>query len=454
MSFPAYASCKPSGIEWLGDIPEHWALAPLKRQTSILLSNVDKKSVVGQVPVRLCNYTDVYYQETIQPDTTFMRATATSEQVEKFTLREGDVLLTKDSEDPADIGVPAYVDIDMPGVLCGYHLAMLRPHAETNGAFIKRYIESGEARHYFHGRANGLTRYGLGKSALGELPITFPPLSEQRAIAAFLDRETLRIDRLIKKQERLIKLLEEKRQAEISHAVTKGLNPNAPMKDSGIEWLGKIPEHWSFSSFKHVCSKIIDCKNRTPDHDPNGEYFVVRTTCIKGGKFYSKGGYQTNLSNFIEWTKRGEPNDGDVLFTREAPTGEAAIAPSDLRFCLGQRMMCLRPNRNKVTQKFLLYCVYGPLVREMIGAKSKGSTVGHLRVEEIAGLPLLTPSIEEQIAITQHLEGVLGKLDQTQKKCSLAIKRLTEHRSALISAAVTGKIDVRGLIDIESEEAA
>lgn len=144
--YRAYPEYKPSGMEWLGDIPEGWEATKLKFVAQVSASNVDKKSKVGERPVQLCNYTDVYYSETIEANANFMKATATQEQVDKFTLRAGDTIITKDSEDPADIAVPAFVSKDLNGVVCGYHLSIIRPFNPINGQYIKRCFECGFAR--------------------------------------------------------------------------------------------------------------------------------------------------------------------------------------------------------------------------------------------------------------------------------------------------------------------
>lgn len=220
MSLPRYPEYRPSGVEWLGEVPGHWEVKRLKQACHVFPSNVDKKSHDGETPVSLCNYTDVYYNETITADIEFMAATASTDQIAKFTLRAGDTIITKDSETADDIAIGAHVPADLPGVVCGYHLSMIRPLADTNGAFVKRLFDSTYVRSCVAVRANGLTRVGLGQYEIDNLELPFPPPEEQQSIAAFLDRETGKIDALVAEQENLIALLKEKRQAVISHAVT------------------------------------------------------------------------------------------------------------------------------------------------------------------------------------------------------------------------------------------
>ena len=211
---------RDSGVEWLGQIPAHWEVRRLKSFATVQLSNVDKKSTEGQAAVRLCNYVDVYYNEHIGDDVAFMSATATEEQVRRFSLREGDVLITKDSESWTDIAVPAFVTQDIPDVLCGYHLAHIRPEGKCDGAYLSRGFSAVGPRDQYQIFANGITRFGLTGDAIRAGFFPFPPFSEQRAIAAFLDHETAKLDALAAKVEEAIARLKEFRIALISAAVT------------------------------------------------------------------------------------------------------------------------------------------------------------------------------------------------------------------------------------------
>ncbi|MCK2168134.1 restriction endonuclease subunit S [Thalassospira xiamenensis] len=437
MTHALYDKYKDSNIGWLGAVPSHWKVTPLfaiaserseknfGMQEDNLLSlsygHIVEKSIEtldGLLPASFETYQIVY------PDDIVMRLTDL--QNDKRSLRSAIV--------------------KAKGIITSAYLA-LNPRT-VNPAFLSYLLRAYDLTKVFYSMGGGL-RQSMKFTDVKRLPILLPEPVEQALIAKFLDRETAKIDDLVAEQERLIALLKEKRQAVISHAVTKGLNRDVPMKDSGVEWLGEIPAHWEQLRFKDVCSEIVDCKNRTPDKKDNGQYFVVRTSCVRDGKFDSRGGYFTDEESFIEWTKKGRPSSDDVLFTREAPTGEACIAPENLSFCLGQRMMYLRPDKEKTSAEFLLQSVYGPLVRSVVESKSRGSTVGHLRVGEIGELPLLLPPIDEQILIVEAIANERQKLDELYEKAQDAMRLLSERRAALVSAAVTGKIDVRGLVDTE-----
>ncbi len=218
---PSSFPMKDSGIEWLGEIPEHWEVRKLKYIASVQFSNVDKNTVEGEEPVRLCNYVDVYNNEFITDDFDFMQATATSAEIKKFTIKQGDVIITKDSESWTDIAVPAYVADQLQGILCGYHLAQICAKGQIlDGKYLFRSFASKAINYQFQVASTGITRYGLGNYWLENGLIVLPPLPEQRSIAAFLDRETARIDALVNKVNESIDGLREYRSALISAAVT------------------------------------------------------------------------------------------------------------------------------------------------------------------------------------------------------------------------------------------
>ena len=437
--YPAY---KPSGVEWLGDVPAHWEVRRLKSFTTVQLSNVDKKSAEGQQAVRLCNYTDVYYNEHIGPDIEFMPATATKEQVRRFSLRMGDVLATKDSEDWTDIAVPAVVPQDLPGVLCGYHLAHIRPGSGCDGGFLSRALAGIGPRDQYQLSANGITRYGLTGDSIRASVLPLPPLAEQRGIAAFLDRETGKIDDLVARKERLVGLLQEKRAALISRAVTRGLDSDAPMKDSGVEWLGEIPAHWEvapvYARYEVALGKMLDAKR------------------ISGA---SLGPYVRNID--VQWDKVNADNlpqmdflpqerdryrlqPGDLLVCEGGEVGRTAIWRGELDECFYQKAIHrVRPTSRRDLPRFFYYLMRSLTARGVFLAGSNPNTISHLTAVQLRHYRVVFPPLAEQRAIAAFLDRETAKLDALVAKIREAIERLKELRGALVSAAVTGRIDVR-----------
>ena len=209
-----YPAMKDSGVEWLGAVPEHWEVRRLRNTSEMRVSNVDKHAKDDEQPVRLCNYVDVYKNERIRSGMAFMRATATTDEIERFRLQSGDVLITKDSEAWNDIGVPALVEDTQDDIVSGYHLALLRPFPErVDGGYLFRALQSTAVTYQFHVEANGVTRYGLSHSAIKSVWLPLAPLPEQSAIVRYLDHVDQRIRRYIRANQKLIKLLEEQKQA-------------------------------------------------------------------------------------------------------------------------------------------------------------------------------------------------------------------------------------------------
>lgn len=440
-------------LEWGEVLPKHWQLRRLKHVCEVFPSNVDKKSYEGDPPVLLCNYTDVYYNDRITRSLQFMEATATAEQIERFSLRAGDTIITKDSETPDDIAIAAYVPEDLPGVVCGYHLAMVRPRAETSGAFIKWWFGSRSLKASVHVRANGLTRVGLGQYDLDNLVVPVPPLAEQTAIAAFLDRETGKIDALVEEQRRLIELLKEKRQAVISHAVTKGLDPNAKMKPSGAEWLGDVPEHWEVKPLKWMVSHVVDCLHTTPTYEGELLYPAIRTADVERGVLRLDQARLVSKEIYLERIQRLKPEADDVLYSREGERfGMAALVPEGVDLCLGQRMMMFRtlsPN----SPGFLMWALNSEPIYQQVLERTAGAMAPHANISDVINFRIPCPNGEEQLEIANELARITGRIDDLVSKSETTITLLGERRAALISAAVTGKIDVRATVRAETEAA-
>jgi type I restriction enzyme S subunit len=241
---------KPSGIPWLGDIPKHWEVKRLRHACEMRVSNVDKHTKQGETPVRLCNYVEVYKNERISESTRFMAATANQDECVRFRLRKGDVLITKDSEEWNDIGVPALVEYEAPDLVCGYHLALLRPRPGLLGSFLHRALDSRFIATQFHVEANGVTRYGLSQGAILGVSIPIPPPIEQQNIVNYLDAQLAARDTTIARTEREIALMQEYRTRLTADLVTGKLDvreaaaqlPAPPADPAAEENLGELLE--------------------------------------------------------------------------------------------------------------------------------------------------------------------------------------------------------------------
>ena len=270
-----------------------------------------------------------------------------------------------------------------------------------------------------------------------------PPKREQRAIAAFLDRETVKFNALVAKKEQLIELLQERRSALITHTVTKGLDPDVPMKDSGVEWLGKIPAHWDTTTLKYVAEKIVDCPHETPHYSPDGYYLVIRTSDLESGQLKLGHCLRVNEQEYLRRVRRETLKPGDIVYGREGERwGHAAIVPAHISLCLGQRMMQLRMKRMS-NSKYYMWHLNASSIYQQGSVDIFGATSPHVNVVTIRNYWLVEPPQNEQHAIAALLDRETAKIDALIAKVREAIERLKELRIALISAAVTGKIDVR-----------
>ena len=422
MNSSAATETQNNDKKWWGQIPHGWQVAKLKHIASVHLSNVDKHTIEGQESVQLCNYTDVYKNEKITSAIPFMRASASDEQIKRLSLQKSDVLLTKDSESPDDIGVPAVVSENLTGVVCGYHLAIARPQSDVAiGEFLFRVLQSEQIKRYYFSRAVGMTRYGLDKQALAETPIALPDLEEQQAIADYLDRETAKLDALIAAKERLLDLLAEKRRALITYAVTRGLNPDVSMRDSGVEWLGEIPAHWEVEFVRWLFTEINE-------RSTTGEEELLTVSHITGVTPRSEKEVYMFMAESLEGYKICQPGDL-IINTLWAWMGAMGVAVQ--KGVVSPSYHVYRPTV-QLKPRYVDYLVRMPVFAKEVTRYSKGVWSSRLRLypEEFFQIILPVPPIEEQYKIVTHLEKELSKLDRLQNALQKTIDFLQERRSS------------------------
>jgi type I restriction enzyme S subunit len=278
---------------------------------------------------------------------------------------------------------------------------------------------------------------------MGDVRVPLPPLPEQAAIVRFLDHADRRIRRYIRAKQKLIKLLEEQKQAIIHRAVTRGLDPNVRLKPSGVEWLGDVPEHWEVVALKRVLRRLVDCEHKTAPAVEQSDYRVVRTTAVRNGQLRWSGTYCTSPEAFKVWTQRALPEPGDVMFTREAPAGEACLVPDGAKVCLGQRTVLMKLRREEYDAQFLVHMIYSGPPRLRIQLASQGSTVGHFNMDDIGWMKVLVPPLAEQQSIVAAIARDTGSLTEAAERAEREIHLLREYRTRLIADVVTGKLDVR-----------
>lgn len=415
MSLPCYPEYKDSNIEWLREVPAHWEVAQLKRVLDIQ-NGADHKSVETDdgYPVIGSGGPFAYASEFIYDgESVLLGRKGTIDRPLYVTGRFWTV----------DTMYWTKVSADACGRFC-YYAALTIPfdYYSTNTALPS-----------------------MTKGVLSAHPIALPPYDEQHAIATFLDRETAKIDALIAEQEKLLALLAEKRQATISHAVTRGLNPNALLKGSGIPWLGEVPAHWLIGGLTKFIGPVVDYRGRTPTKGDAGTFLVTAKNVRNGAIDYTASEEYVDPVEANALLSRGRPEVGDVLFTTEAPLGQVAqIDRTDI--ALAQRIVKFRGIEGVLLNRFLMYWLMGSACQSRLETLATGSTALGIKASKLGMIECLVPPIPEQQKIVGHIDRQLSQFTDLEVEAVRGIDLLRERRSALISAAVTGKSDVRGAV--------
>ena len=290
-------------------------------------------------------------------------------------------------------------------------------------------------------------QWDLRYDNLKTLNLFLPPREEQDQIVRYLDAKAGKINKLIKIKQQQIALLKEKKQAIINQAVTKGLDPNAPMKDSGIAWIGQIPQGWEVERLKFLMDKIVDCPHETPHYSADGTYFVIRTADQDCGFLRdTEKMYRLNSQEYQHRIRREPLLKDDIVYGREGERwGLACLVPENNIFCLGQRMMQFRCNNKKILPKFAIWMLNAQYIYHQGTIDTMGSTSPHVNIETIKNYYCIFPCKSEQKYISKYITAISEYTESLIKNVVNEIAALTEYRTRLISDVVTGKIDVRGI---------
>ncbi|MEW8403993.1 MAG: restriction endonuclease subunit S [Candidatus Thiodiazotropha taylori] len=434
MEYKRYPKYKISGVEWLRGVPEHWGVYPGKRVFAQKRDGAlpeDEQLTASQkygvIPQKM------FMENEGQKVALALAGSSNFRHVEKddfvISLRSFQGGIER-SRYPGCV-TPAYT--------------VLRAARED---FEPRYYEFLlKAYPYIQALQSSTDSLRDGKAisydAFGMIPIPTPSRTEQESIAEFLDHETTSIDALIEKKQRLIELLKEKRQAVITQAVTKGLDPNVPMKDSGVEWLGEVPEHWQTKQIRHLVSFI---GGGTPSKE-NEDYWQGNIPWVSP-KDMKTDTISSALDNI---TFQAVTESSTTLIAKGAVLivvrgmillHSVPVALTEVNLTINQDMKALVPNK-AISAKYLLYLLKGfrDIILNLMDSSAHGTRV--LPTENFKRLVVAVPRIDEQAEITTFIESQLSIFDRLQERTTKSIELLREHRSALITAAVTGQIDVR-----------
>ena len=434
--YPAY---RPSGVEWIGEVPEHWGVKPIKI-VSTYNDDVLPDSTSIDTPIKYVDISAVSYDEGIGNTEELLFGNAPSRARRK--AKTGDVVIST-----VRTYLKAVAAVDAAHADCVYStgFAVLRArdgHIEPNFlkwlALNELFIQSVESH------SEGLSYPAINAPELVNLKAAMPTLPEQATIAATLNRETTRIDALIAKKTRFIELLKEKRQALITHAVTKGLNPNVKMRDSGVEWIGEVPEHWLIRSIKGIVSTpITDGPHETPTFYDDGIPFVS-AEAISGGyiNFEKIRGYISKEDHEV-YSKKCKPQRDDIFMIKSgATTGVTAIVDTDIEVNIWSPLAVVRCN-DSMLPFFALNYMRSHSFLEGVSQNWSFGTQQNIGMGVIGDLPITVPPFEEQKVIASYLKRGLDRLSSLTQKTQRSIDLLKERRSAFITAAVTGQIDLR-----------
>ena len=446
MSLPRYPSYKDSGVEWLGKVPGHWEVSSLKRSFQIVGGSTPKSEnefywdgdILWATPSDLSKRESLYLHKTLRTITAHGLASCGTTLVPMGSI----ILSTR-----APIGSLAIAAAPM----CTNQGCKSLVPAESADASYFAYLLTVSSTE-LNIRGKGTTFLELSADELGAFKTPSPPHAEQTQIAAFLDRETAKIDELVAEQRRLMALLKEKRQAVISHAVTRGLNPHAPLKPSGIEWLGDVPEHWDVCSIRRVVSEIEqgwspECHSRLADDD---EWGVLKAGCVNRGTYDEQE--NKALPEELVPAPEYEVCVGDVLMSRASGSPElvgstALVTSTRPKLMLSDKIFRLRFELVMEPGFFVAALNSRPLRSQIEQALSGGNGLANnLPQSALLGFFLCVPSVLEQREICAFLQAETTKLDTLTAEAQRAIDLLQERRTALISAAVTGQIDVRDAV--------
>jgi type I restriction enzyme S subunit len=434
MEFKQYPSYKNSGVEWLGEVPEHWEIVRTKdifnhrKEEALADDEIVTAFRDGQVTLRKNRRTDGF--------------TNSIKEHGYQHINSGDLVIHEMDAFAGAIGVS-----DSSGKSTPVYTVCYSKNENINHHFYSHFFRTMAKTGFINSLAKGIrvrsTEFRWNESR--NVNLALPPKLDQQKIVSFLDTETARIDKLISKQEKLIKLLEEQRKSIISYAVTKGLNPNAPMKDSGVEWLGEVPEHWMTPSSKHLLEiPITDGPHETPNFVDDGVPFISAEAISKGKiDFDKKRGYITPELNVI-YSKKYSPKIEDIYMVKSgATTGKVAMVEITDEFNIWSPLAVFRCNKNKVLPKFLLAVFNSSHFYDALVLNWSYGTQQNIGMGVLSNIEIPCPPIQEQADIIQYLDTENTKFDKLISTQSQLIEKLKEYRSSIISHAVTGKIDVR-----------
>jgi type I restriction enzyme S subunit len=437
--YVAYPEYKDSGVEWLGDVPSHWRAKQLKFMCSFN-DEVLTEMVGSDYEIEYIDIGSVSASAGVMKTEkmSFGKAPSRARRI----VRDGDVIIST-----VRTYLEAIAPIDNPpnNLIVSTGFAVIRPNCQLFKGYAAYCLRANGFIKEVVAESVGVSYPAINATDLVNIKVPALPYEEQIQIANFLDHETAKIDTLIDKQQQLIQLLKEKRQAVISHAVTKGLNPNAAMKDSGVEWLGEVPAHWGIKKNKYLQDFVTSGSRGWAEYySDDGQLFFRITNLTRDTiepKLESIKNVQPPLGSEGE---RSRINNGDLLISITADLGSVCVADESISGgYVSQHVSLCRSNKLVVNSRWLAYFILSDASKEQLLGAGYGGTKIQLSLEDIRELVVAFPPEVEQNHIASFIDSKLQKFKSLVNKADKQVLLLQERRTALISAAVTGKIDVR-----------
>jgi type I restriction enzyme S subunit len=418
----------------LGALPEEWAVARLNDCVDIRLSNVDKKISKNELPVILCNYLEVYKNEYITSSMPFMVGSAKSVEIQKFRTFKDDVIITKDSEVSNDIAQPVYVAEEIDDLICGYHLALLRPQNELSGLFLSKALQLNEVNIFFQQRATGTTRFGISKNTIETALIPLPPLPEQRRIATILST----LDETVEHTEALIEKYKNIKAGLMSDLLTRGIDEEGRIRSEGTHRfndsvVGRVPEEWEVGTLSDIAQIEMG-------QSPNGDTY----NSVGDGRPLLNGPaeFGVNHPSPVQWTSKPTKtcNSKDILFcVRGSTTGRMNVA--DQEYCIGRGIAAISGISNIGDTFYIKYILKHKIQYIFSLASGGGSTFPNITSKDLSNLRFTYPPLPEQRRIAE----ILTAADQRIEKEEAYRDKLLQLKKGLMQDLLTGKVRVKAM---------
>jgi type I restriction enzyme S subunit len=430
LKYKKYEAYKDSRVSWIGKMPQSWKEKRLKFVVNIL------KRIIGYEGSDVLSIT----QQGIKvKDITSGEGQLAMDYSKYQIVNEGDFAMNH-----MDL-LTGYVDISKyDGVISPDYRVFKIKDKQVDAKYLLILFQKGYNDKIFYAYGQGVSQLGRWRfpaDNFNNFRIPLPTIEEQNAIANFLDHKTVKIDQTIAQKEKLIELLKERKQILIQNAVTKGLDLYAKMKDSGVEWIGEIPEHWEVKPFTKYVVEKADYRGATPEKVEQGIFLLTAKNIGLGFLDYACSNEYVTEKGYNKIMQRGLPKIGDLLFTTEAPLGHFALIDRE-DVCLAQRVIRFRLNQKFLLPEYTLYSVISNYFQNQLMTRATGSTALGIKASKLSQLKIICPPISEQKQIVSYIETQSTKIDKAIVLQQTQIEKLKEYKATLIDSAVTGKIKV------------